>query len=321
MSNEARTEPTSSAAIEARAAEWLAQQDAGRWSEDDARRLEAWLNQDVRQRVAYLRLVAAWRQADQLAGTPAAPALSAALAAPERAANRAPWRIAAALVLACAVAVFMNMMPGHDSAVHATRIGESRALALADGSRIVLNTDTRLRTLEQNGRTVWLDGGEAYFDIAHDPSHPFVVESGSGRVTVLGTRFTVRREGARLVVVVAQGKVRLSDGQAAVELTRDQMAVAHAGAIRRSVHSAQQTARLLAWREGRLVFDRTSLADAAAQFNRYNQRQIVVSDARAAQVEIGGSFAPANVDGFLRLLEQGFGLRVERNGQVVTVSR
>lgn len=317
---------TDSAAIEARAAQWLARQDGERWSAADQQALTRWLDEDVRHRVAYLRLYAAWREADEgAAGVVQQPLSAAPAAAPAAgrggARNAASWRIAAALLLTCALGTWLALPGQEDPQHYATRIGESRAVALADGSRIVLNTATRLRAAPDSGRKVWLDSGEAYFDIAHDPAQPFVVEAGSSRVTVLGTRFTVRREADRLTVLVAQGRVRLSAAAAAVELTRNEMAVARAGSIRRTAHGADKTAHLLAWRDGRLMFERTTLADAVAQFNRYNERQLVVTDAQAGQIEIGGTFAPSNVDGFLRLLEQGFGLQVEQRGKTVAISR
>jgi transmembrane sensor len=213
------------------------------------------------------------------------------------------------------------LAPGRATLALATAVGENRTVALADGSRVTLNTDSRLRIDASHPRTVRLERGEAYFDVAHDPAHPFVVEAGGSRVTVLGTRFTVRREGDAVRVLVAQGRVRLAANGGAVELARNEEATARAGAIVRAAHSEAQTAQRLAWREGRIVFDGTSLAAAAAEFNRYNERQIVVSDPVAARMAIGGSFAPANVDGFVRLLEQGFGLHARRHGKDIVVTR
>ncbi len=304
------------ATVEQEAAAWLARRDGPEWDAARQAELDAWLAADTRHRVAWLRLRAAWSEADALHGRERAPAARPALA------RFSPWRIAAGVALACALgAQLASMRDDHSVQRYATAVGESRLVALADGSRVTLNTDTRMRSSQDDVRTVWLDSGEAYFDVAHDPQHPFVIEAGASRITVLGTRFTVRREEGGTRVLVAQGRVRVSDGAATIELAPDEEALARAGAIARSVHDAPHTERQLAWREGRIVFDRTPLGEAVEEFNRYNERKIVVDGPEVAAIVLGGSFAPTNVDGFLRLLEQGFGLHTERRGKDVVISR
>jgi transmembrane sensor len=75
----------------------------------------------------------------------------------------------------------------------------------------------------------------------------------------------------------------------------------------------------LSWRQGLLTFDQTTLAAAADEFNRYNRKQLVVEPA-AAEIRIGGSFEAANVDGFVRLLHDGFGLNVAQSDSEILIS-
>ncbi|MCD2518280.1 FecR domain-containing protein [Massilia sp. G4R7] len=304
--------------IEEAAARWLAREDAADWNPKLEREREDWLRADTRHRVAWLRLHAAWRTADGLRGQDAVtPAARAALP------RFSTWRIAAGVLLAVALGAWLAPLTGERGEPverYATRIGENRIVALADGSRVTLNTGTRLRAAKGQGRHVWLDDGEAYFDVAHDPASPFVIEAGASRITVLGTRFTVRREDGRVRVLVEQGRVRVSERGASVELARNQEALAQDGRIVRSAFDAAALDKRMAWREGRIVFDQASLADAAAEFNRYNERRLVVTGP-AARIVVGGSFAPTNVDGFVRLLEQGFGLKSERRGKDIVISR
>lgn len=327
------------ASIEDQAAQWLARQDGARWEASAQAELDAWLDADVHHRVAYLRLRAAWRRADALGGAAggaapvfapefvSAPALVPA-ARPAPAPGPFPaWRLAAGLLLACGLGAALAPDLGwRQGERYATRTGENRTVALADGSRLTLNTATRLRAAPDGQRKVWLDRGEAYFDIAHDPAHPFVVEAGTSRVTVLGTRFTVRRDGESVLVLVEQGRVRVSARDAAlapeqvVELVRNQEARAEAGHIRRAERSQVQTEQRMAWRAGRIVFDGATLGEAVAEFNRYNERQLVLADRSAAALPIGGSFAPSNLDGFVRLLEQGFGLQAQRGSERIVLS-
>jgi transmembrane sensor len=76
----------------------------------------------------------------------------------------------------------------------------------------------------------------------------------------------------------------------------------------------------LSWRSGMLVFDQQTLAEAAEQFNRYNERQILV-EGNARKIRIGGSFKADNVEVFVLLLHRGFGLSVSDQGDRIVVSR
>ena len=67
----------------------------------------------------------------------------------------------------------------------------------------------------------------------------------------------------------------------------------------------------LTWRDGRLVFAATSLAEVADEFNRYNHQQLVISDPAVAAIRISGTFKASNVEAFVRLLKQAYGLKVE----------
>jgi len=78
----------------------------------------------------------------------------------------------------------------------------------------------------------------------------------------------------------------------------------------------------LSWRQGILVFRDMTLADAVAEFNRYNTRQIRIEDPTVAGLRIAGNFRATNVDAFVRLLEHGYPLRVEQgDSQVVLKAR
>lgn len=299
--------------IEARAAQWLAQRDGDTWSAAQQRELDAWIGAATAHRIAYLRLSSVWQRADRLAE----------VAAPAPAREHWRWRVAAALVLACGIGWFAaSLAPSAPAQQYATAVGESKTLALADGTRVTLNTGTGVRARVGAGmREVWLDSGEAYFDVAHDAAHPFIVDAGRSRITVVGTRFSVRRDGAAVTVLVAEGKVRVAQGGQQATLVRNDSALVTAERIVLSEKKPAQVANLLGWREGRLILDDLTLAQAAAEFNRYNRRQLVVADPVAARMVIGGRFSPTNPEGFVRLLQQGFGLRVRSDPDQIVISR
>ena len=179
--------------------------------------------------------------------------------------------------------------------------------------------------IDEDRRAVWLDRGEAYFEVAHDPSRPFVVYAGQRRVTVLGTKFSVRRVGDGIEVAVVEGRVRLDPlrDQAKAKpavVTRGDLVIAKGEATLVTARSVEKVESELSWRQGMLVFDRSTLAEAVAEFNRYNQRKLVVDDPDIAALRIGGSFEAENIDAFARLLQDAFGLDVEDQGGEIVIS-
>src|SRR5690606_33902749 len=93
--------------------------------------------------------------------------------------------------------------------VHETRVGERRALTLADGSEVILNTDTLIEVaFDAGARDLSLHRGEAYFSVASDAARPFRVHAGGAIVEAVGTAFTVQRTlNEELEVTVTEGEV------------------------------------------------------------------------------------------------------------------
>ncbi|WP_050468553.1 FecR family protein [Herbaspirillum chlorophenolicum] len=309
--------------VEAEAADWIVRRDSGNWTQELENELHSWLEDATAHRIAYLRLERTWERADRLRSMKTPDAWSVARHVPFW--RRTPViRLAAGLVLVLSGAL-MSASYWMDSGRYRTVVGESRSMALADGSRVTLNTDTLLRAeVEKEQRTVWLDEGEAYFEVAHDARHPFVVVAGENRVTVLGTRFSVRRSGDRLSVAVVDGRVRVSaqsamHSQNEVVIGKSEMAIVDHGAILKSAKTPSEIERQLSWRQGKLVLDQMTLADAAEEFNRYNNKKLVITDDTVAKIRIGGSFNVDNVEGFARLLSQGFGLKVKNGDKQIEI--
>lgn len=317
--------------IEETAAAWLVSAVEG-LSEDDRMRLEAWLDAAPEHRTAYWRLEYGWEKAGRLAALRSpetvARVVAEAARAPEetsRRRSRLRWGMGLAASLVVAVLVSTAVLWSRP-ATYTTDTGERRLVALSDGSRVELNTQTRLRALmSSDSREAWLDKGEAYFEVAHDASRPFTVHMGEQTVTVLGTRFSVRREGDSIRVLVAEGRVGLSGSAKArdarpVVLTPGDVAAGEGVSVLQSRTSLDKVQDQLAWRQGLLVFDQIRLADAVAEFNRYNETQLAVEDAQAANLRIGGSFEATNVEAFARLLRSAYGLEITSDGETVRIS-
>ncbi|KAF1706609.1 FecR family protein [Pseudoxanthomonas sacheonensis] len=227
---------------------------------------------------------------------------------------------AAAVVLAVALGWGWQRHASVEQASYLTAIGDLRSVPLSDGSNATLSSDSKMLVSLSNGeRRIDLEQGEAFFEVAKDPGRPFVVSAGGRQVVAVGTRFAVRRSGADLRVVVTEGTVRLQS-EAGTGPQRMPTTLLHAGNVALAgsrgvlvrTGTVEEAERDLDWRSGYLTFRNTPLADAAAEFNRYNARKIVMGDAQVSAMRVGGNFRWSNTEAFVRLLEQGFPVRVER---------
>jgi transmembrane sensor len=317
-----------SEAISARAAELIVEQQTGEWGVSDEAALAAWLAESSAHRIAYWKLEAAWDRTQRVA----------ALKPMRRGARlaemgRRVWpvlsRTAAAFALVCAggaAAFYYSHRPPQEQ-TYATTVGGHEPLALDDGSRIELNTDTSIRiAMTGKSRKVWLDRGEAYFDVRHDAARPFVVVAGNARVTDLGTKFTVRREEKRLNVSLIEGRAELENGELgdnarSAVLKPGDVAVATSDTVAVTRKRDQVLKDALGWRRGVLVFEDTELSAAAQEFNRYNRKKVIVADTHTAHLRIGGTFPSTNVDAFADAAEAILGLHVRYRGNDIVISR
>jgi len=308
--------------IDARAAEWVAERNyADEWSESDQARLDAWLDQSPAHKVAYWRLDAAWRRTEWLSAFPA-PRQEAAGRRPLPAMVKLAAGFAALAIVSGAFAARYFASPHERS--YSTPVGGHEVISFSDGTRIELNTNTVIRTLmTSDQRQVWLDKGEAFFQVKHDSAHPFIVTAGNHRITDLGTQFVVRRAAAKIQVAVEQGRVWLDarkPSQSTLLMPGD-VAMASANAVSVTHRSKRELDSELGWRRGVLVFQQTTLAEAAVQFNRYNQRKLVVSGDDVSRMKIDGTFHATNVDAFARLARGVLGLTVAESGNEIVISR
>lgn len=304
--------------INARATAFLERREFENWNEADERELSAWLAQSKAHCATFWRLEAAWERTHRLA------ALKQERMRPadaSRAARQWPLRIAAgAIVIAAIGASFYALQP--QDTVYRTSLGGHETVALADGSEIELNTDTVLSTrVTATSRKAILIRGEAYFRIRHDTKRPFVVTANGKTITDLGTVFTVRNEAGRVRVALFEGSARVDTGGKPVILAPGDKLLAAAGRTVVSHEQPQTLAADLGWRRGIVIFKRTTLADVAAEFNRYNQTKLVIADPQTAALTVGGTFPANNVELFGRIASQILGLRVTRAENRIVISR
>jgi len=311
---------------------WVARMDAGDWSPATEAELQTWLAGDARRHGVLLRAQAMW-SAVTVRDRPSASAQgpgpaqastpgSALSPAPSSASdptagrrddagsgnagrrgiriNRRTLVAGGAAAVAASVAAGIALAPARS--VLRTDLGEIRHVPLADGSIATLNTGSEVDVaIGRDRRSVRLRRGEAWFQVAKDRTKPFVVESGPIRVLAVGTAFSVRRREGGADVVVTEGTVEIwseDGGGGRSRLTEGERAFLPDSGRAPEVVAADAPPYMLAWRSGRIELVDQPLDEAVAEFNRYNQRRIVLVDPRIGARRIDGLFRTDDVAGF-----------------------
>ncbi len=246
------------------------------------------------------------------------------------------WAIAAIWLVAVGTLSFGAYRYWVDP-TYVTELGERRVVRLSDGTRLFLNSDTRLRiSYRQGERRVRLERGEALFDVARDVHRPFMVTAGSHQVRALGTSFVVRFESDRTAVTLIEGKVAVfvnstSSIPEPVELSLSNDARARAegpvvlAAGERVTLTEEGPPRLdeppiesvVAWQRGEVMLDDTLLSAAVAEMNRYDRLEIVIDDVGVADLIVSGVYHTGDNLGFAESVAKMYRLRVIRQGESI----
>lgn len=329
--------------IVAEAAVWVARLHGPDRSRNMERECLAWQARSAAHREAFERCTETWQDVPNVSLASAYATASARPAPPDVRADDArrtgPMRwaavLAVALVLVGGAALFQKWRGAGE---YNTGVGEQQLVVLDDGTRMSLNTATRVRVdLGSAQRTVNVDTGEALFEVAKDARRPFVVRVAGAEVvaadTVVAVRFTTggARANAGLAVTLISGQatVRAGSGGSANGLGPDRAIVMHPGErvhLAKASGDAAQVARvdrpnieqIVAWKRSEAVFDGASLADAVAEMNRYSRTPIVLFDDPAlAGLRVSGLYRTGDNAGFARAVAALHRLSVsERQGRL-----
>lgn len=245
--------------------------------------------------------------------------------------------IAAALTVATVTVWLLLAGPQR----YQTALGEQRSLLLDDGSRITLNTASKIEVdLREDHRLIRLIRGEALFEVAHDAARPFDVETGAATFRAVGTQFNVDRRPASTTVAVVEGKVAvlphlIGKGARPLDADMKERNASPAAAVSENISTGGQPIILVAaqrltvtdsrlgtpeaivnlaaataWTQRRLIFEHRPLVEVAAEFNRYNRETIRIEDAELQRQQVTGMFQANDPDSFLTFLAQIPGVRV-----------
>lgn len=319
------------------AAEWHERLDGHGASSAVQARFRKWLDADRRHARAYEAVDAGWDVLGTAAADPRIQAMrDEAMAAvlPRRARRRVA--IAMAASIAAAVAAGGWLLPSWPSGPepapiagreYHTALGQRSSVALADGSSVELNTDSRIVVdYAPQTRRILLLRGQAWFDVETDPQRPFVVEAGGQRITALGTAFDVRLDDAHADDGRRMVQVTLMEGRVAVQAIPGPIAamirpapslteLAPGEQLRVGVGTAAEKreadlAKVTGWREGQLMFEGDTLASAVAEVNRYSTVRIELGDPALAELPVSGVFKTGHVRSFLETVSGHYAIRV-----------
>jgi transmembrane sensor len=218
------------------------------------------------------------------------------------------------LVMIGAAALYLDL---YRPTYYQTDIGERRIVALPDGSRISMDSDTRVSvTYQKTARSIALDRGRSRFDVAHDASRPFTVTAGPRTVMAVGTSFDVERLQSTVLVTLIQGQVVIRDTEAAAATPMISLKPGEELVVARNVQPAIVTADpqvARAWEAGRLVFRDEPLGDAVARVNRYIAHAIEI-DPSIASIRFSGVFNAGDTESFVSAVTSYFPVQASTAG-------
>jgi transmembrane sensor len=330
-------------ALDDAASRWFARHDAGLTATEQIE-FEQWLARDPRHATV-------WREfRDMLDVIPdrqdatAVRAMSRELA--RRQQRRQKLQLAACAVGTLAAAAMVALIfthfraksdtnfeaPGKAAAAVVISTPESRHLP--DGSTVELNRDAAVEVeFTASQRSVRLLRGEGYFNVAKDPSRPFVVEVHGVRVKAIGTAFSVGVGSDRVDVLVTHGQVAVARAAVDPASPPTERVIAGAGMrvlvpiqnqrepVQMENVAAADSEYHLAWRGPRLDLSATPLAVVIEAFNREGGIQLRIGDRALGDLKLSGVFRIDNAEGFARTLELNYEMRAERAGNVITLHR
>jgi transmembrane sensor len=288
-----------------------------------------WIAEDPRHAAAFELATEAWQRTGNL---PAHIPEQVTLPRQTRSRPKASARALTGMAVLC-VAIFVAVYSLRDGTL-ATGSAEQKIVELSDGTQVSLNANSLVRVqYDDRVRKVTLARGEVLFNVIKHQSRPFVVIIGDRKVVAMGTSFVVRREdanGSAFAVTLVEGRVAIeplaspdalpNNSQAGLRLLNPGERLRFTGDGPETVDSPS-IERVTAWRRGQLIFEDTSLREAAAEFNRYGIAKIEIEGPEIGNLRVGGVFRIGDPASFAYAIADAYHLRIiHRKNEIVLSS-
>ncbi|MFJ3007325.1 FecR family protein [Pseudomonas fluorescens] len=234
------------------------------------------------------------------------------------------WRRYAIAASVCALALPLAAYSGWNlgwlpnSYQHFEASDNVRQVTLKDGTQVELNLNTELTFSNyKDERRVTLKKGEAFFEVSHDLSHPFVVRAAEGKIRVTGTRFNVWLYEDQVRVNLIEGSVLVTSNTAlpgdGLRLGPSMQAQYRHGDYTPQISQTYDNDSSLAWRSGKLVLDNLALNDALPLINRYLNKPLKLADANTGAIRVGGVYNIKELSGLVNTLPKVLPVYLTRN--------
>jgi len=292
-------------------------------------RVRRWIEQDPKHAAAFELATEAWQRSGNLPGQ-----LEPRTAGPRIRTRKKMRRPLAAALAVLIAALVVGIYLARDTTL-VTREGEQKTVELSDGTQVSLNANSRVVVqYDDHVRRVTLARGEALFNVVKHQSRPFVVVVGDRKVIAMGTSFLVRREGASgtaYAVTLVEGRIAVEPISGPDILPRDFVSglkLLNPGERLRFKGDTQDAVdspsieRVTAWQRGQLIFDDTSMSEAAAEFNQYGSNKITIDSDVAKKFRVGGVFRIGDPASFAHAMANAHHLHViDRGNEIILTDK
>ncbi len=311
-----KTKPTS---IHQQASFWLTRLQSEDCTEEERRDFSAWLLKKTAHAQAYQEVQNFWQNLNTVE-----PLINQELVAArnylQRPASqsrlfspRLGWAFAVMVILGISPYLYLNAT----TQTYQTAKGERQTVQLADGSQIILNTDTQLNVhYGFTSREVNFIQGEALFSVIHDEKKPFTVTAAKGVIEDVGTRFNVYQHDSQVAVTVLEGEVQIT--------TAENPTPRHITAGLQTSYNAQgqisplektDVNNVTAWQTGKLIFKKQPLHEVLAQLARYHDVELQLSENTIQNLSVSGTFPADNLNLALNTIASALPIKFTQTGE------
>jgi len=306
--------------IRVQAALWVTELHGPDRNADLEERVRRWIAEDPRHAAAFELATEAWQRSGDL------PAFL-----PKRVRPRVSGKALAGMAILCAAIISASYFLRDPTLV--TGPAEQRTVELSDGTQLSLNANSRVVVqYDDRVRKLTLASGEVLFNVLKHQLRPFVVVIGDQKVIAMGTSFVVRREqptGSAFTVTLVEGRVAIEPISWPDVLPKEPVAglkLLNPGERLQFASDATEKKdspsieRVTAWQRGQLIFEDTSLSEAAAEFNRYGLNKITIDGPALGKLRVGGVFRIGDPSSFAEAMVTAYHLRIINHGNTIALT-
>lgn len=235
-------------------------------------------------------------------------------------------RIAASIVIITSLGFFGWFFSQQVGGEKYLSQNEVRTVELPDGSKVTLNHTSKLKYSKEFGeinREVFLEG-EAYFEVAKDPSKPFLINASNSVIEVLGTSFNVNayKDNPEVEVVVNSGVVAFSSKKAP-----DEKIILKPGEKGKLLKNTQQLnlqkntdTNFLAWKTRKLIFENASLEEVVESLEKVYHKNFNIQSENIKGCTITTTFDNQNLESVMLIIENTLDVTFKDEKETISVS-